>query len=194
MKQTISRLVLLAAAFGVLAGLANADKNGPVIIKSGPIKPTSGDDPGTLKPVLGLRLMNPDKGPFAPNAVSMTFDLLTDLRDAHGKAIRYQLKGEARTNPGKMSVWRIEKKLDGLTLTVDGRKADFVRLPSSVDAGKLMVTVYSSPFDAKANPYGRWTVAWEGGGNSPLAKEDPPVVLVPYPTPLPIPYPIPPGG
>lgn len=193
MLSEIHRQIQRFAAVGLVLVLfmyAFADK-GHVVIKSGPIKPSQGDEPGTLKGLLRMQLTNPIKGPGAPPVVGMTFDLLTESKDAKGRAHRFQLKGSSRTRPGGTVIWEIDPQLGGLALMVNGRKVDYVRSPLLANPSNLLITAYSSPFDAKAHPYGSWKVAFVGRFNEGKKEVEPPVVLVPgTPSPIPIPYPI----
>lgn len=188
MLSDIHRQIQRFAAIGLILILfmyAFADK-GTVIIKSGPIKPTQGDEPGTLKGLIGLRLTSPSKGVGAPPVVGMTFDLLTPSKDPKGRPCRFQLTGSSRTRPGGTITWEIDPQMGGLALMVNGRKVDFVRSPLLADPSKLVITAYSSPFDPKVYPYGPWKVTIAGNSDSGKKEVEPIVVLVPG-TPSPVP-------
>lgn len=170
----------------MLASTASAEKPKVATIKS-TIKTSNGDEPGTLKDVVKLRLINPGSGPGAPREVTISFTLDIDSDINLDRRTTFQLTGKGKTAAGKETVWSIRRMNSGYTLWVDGHCVDSARSRLLAAPKGLTVVAETAPFDAIANPYGPWQVQMV----SNKVKTPPIVVLCPGPAqPIPVPYPI----
>ncbi len=187
----VSTRSLAALALLALASISLADPikiaGGPVAGGGGTIKPTHGDDAGTLKGVVKLRLYNPNGGLHAPPQITMNFEIFTDTDDPR-TALHYHLSGVGHPTPGKLTTWTIDREGPTLTLKVDGVAVDKVTSPAVGAGAGLVFTFESSTFDRSLYPYGAWNATMQLERGKDVL--DPIVVVAPGPlVPIPVPKP-----
>lgn len=193
-RTIFAQIALTTLGMFLLAGAVQAEKDKPklggVIIKGGgTIKPSNGDEAGTLKGLVHIRLANPPKGGLPEASVPFQFELETPTKGRDGKPMVFLLQGSVRSVPGKTNEIMLRPQGRGLGLWIDGELVDYTgsRMLGALDA--LKITMRSTILD-DASPAGpRWMTQFLRG-----AKDvgGPVVVLTPTSGPVPVPYPVPP--
>lgn len=193
-RTILAQVALTAIGMFLLAGAVQAEKDKPklggVIIKGGgTIKSSNGDEAGTLKGLVHIRLANPPKGGLAEAQIPFQFELESAVKSRGGKPKVFLLQCQVRSMPGKTNEITLRQQGKGVGLWVDGKLADVANSPLLSDFESLKITMRSTILE-ESNPSGpHWMTQFQRG-----IKDigGPVVVLTPTSGPVPIPYPVPP--
>ncbi len=171
---------ILILALGTAAVADKIKIEGKPIIKGGPIKSTSGDEAGTLKEVVKMRMMPPPPGTPPQPPINMAFDITIPSADGRSKPQMFRLTG-AGTN------WQVRTTRNGFGLWIDGRCVDSVSSLAFRGRRGVEIAILSQLLEAKMFPGGVIDIeATDGQGKTMVVFPD---VCGPTTKP-PVPYPI----
>lgn len=198
-KQSLSKMLALFSIVGMIAlvSFANADKvkiaGGP--LKGGTIKASSGDEAGTLKGVIHMRMNN--SGGVIPDNLTITIELSLAAGRIREAPMKMRLKAVVPENQKFPIDWTVVGQQGEFRLMQNGKIVDRTKMPTVNQDRDIMVRIESSIFDTDKYPYKGWdlnaTIENMLGAESrgePVIKI-PIVVTTPGPA-VPIPYPKPP--
>ena len=189
-SSTVAVLTGAFVATGVifLSSFAHADKVkiSTKPISSGPIR-SNGDEPGTLKEVVRMRITNPPSQPTAPPNVEMTFHLFIESSDPTVDHVHFVLASTTNPRLRRVTSWDILQVPGRVILKLNGSVVAEKTSPLITPSTNFTVYAQSNALDLEAYPFGSWGISMTAS-----SERSGPYINVPcLPNPVPVPYPRP---
>lgn len=197
MNQCAVRSIFIAlVSFITMVNAVYADKVkiAGSTIKGGTIKPSSGNEAGTTKDVIHMRINQ--SGGIVPPDLTLYVEMSLVAGKVRGAPIKVRLRAPLGENPQFPVEWELHTTGGEYHLTRNGQTVDKTAIPKMLQEAEAYITIESSVFDDARFPYKGWEVSAYFSPNGSEATRGEPVIKIPIvvtaPGPaVPIPYPVP---